>query len=221
MTVRVSLTAALAVTAAAAVPFGWVQAQASGHLWDETELRDGAGPHADVVIVLGAQLADGGDAPLAFLRNRLDTTAEVIASGHARVALVSGDGHGSSGNETRVMRDYLVEAGVDPSRVVEDPYGLDTYDSCVRARQVFGVTRALVVTQRYHLARAVALCRQAGIDADGVGAPCEECSPRVVTNAIREYFACTKAAWDAWRDRPPALSSPASTAVADALARAR
>ena len=77
------------------------------------------------------------------------------------------------------------------------------------------------MTQRYHLARAVTLCRQAGVNADGVGAPCDGCSLRLYTNAVREYFACTKAAWDAWRDWPPAVRSPASTAVADALARAR
>ena len=110
---------------------------------------------------------------------------------------------------------------MDPTRVVEDPFGLDTYDSCVRARQVFGVTRALIVTQRYHLARAVTLCRQAGIETDGVGAPCDGCSVRLYTNSVREYFAGTKAAWDAYRDRPPAVSSPPSAAVADALARAR
>jgi vancomycin permeability regulator SanA len=211
----------VAVTAAAAAPFGWVQAHASGHLYGSGDLRDGNGPHADVVIVLGAQIAPGGVRPMPFLQYRLDTAAALLASGNATVALVSGDAAGTSGNEPAVMRDYLASVGVDPARVVEDPFGLDTYDTCVRARQVFGVTRALIVTQRYHLARAVTLCRQAGIDADGVGAACDGCSLRLYTNAVREYFACTKAAWDAWRDRPPAVNSPASTAVADALARAR
>lgn len=211
----------VAVTAAAAAPFGWVQAHASGHLYGSGDLRDGNGPHADVVIVLGAQLAPGGTRPMPFLQYRLDTAAALLASGNATVALVSGDAGGTSGDEPGVMRAYLASVGVDPARVVEDPFGLDTYDSCVRARQVFGVTRALIVTQHYHLARAVTLCRQAGIDVDGVGADCDGCSLRLYTNAVREYFACTKAAWDAWRDRQPAVSSPASTAVVDALARAR
>jgi vancomycin permeability regulator SanA len=73
------------------------------------------------------------------------------------------------------------------------------------------------VTQRYHIARAVTLCRQAGIDTDGVAAHCDGCGPRLLTNGVREYFACTKAAWEAWRDRPPAVSSPPSTEVAEAL----
>ncbi len=209
------------MTAAAGVPFGWVQAGASGHLHDQGELRDGAGPAADVVIVLGAQVAPGGTRPMPFLQYRLDTAAALVASGHARVVLVSGDAAGSSGDEPAVMRDYLASVGVDPTRVVEDPFGLDTYDTCARARQVYGVTRALIVTQRYHLGRAVTLCRRAGIDADGVGAPCDGCSARLYTNALREYFACTKAAWEAFRGRPPAVVSPPSTAVADALARAR
>jgi vancomycin permeability regulator SanA len=210
----------VAGTAAAAVPFGWTQARASGHLYDESDLTGAGGPRADVVIVLGAQVADGGTRPMPFLQGRLDTAAALLASGRAQVVLVSGDAGGASGNETEVMRAYLATVGVDPSRVVADPYGLDTYDTCVRARQVYGVTRALIVTQRYHLARAVTLCRQAGIDTDGVGARCDGCWWTTLANkSVREYFACTKAAWEAYRDRPPAVSSPPSTEVADALAR--
>jgi vancomycin permeability regulator SanA len=211
----------VAVTAAAGVPFGWVQAQASGHLHDLAGLREGAGPHADVVIVLGAQVAPGGVRPMPFLQYRLDTAAALVASGRAKVVLASGDASGTSGNEPAVMRDYLAGVGIDPDRVVMDLFGLDTYDSCVRARQVFGVTRALIVTQRYHLARAVTLCRQAGIDTDGVSAHCDGCSARLYLNAVREYFACTKAAWEAYRDRPAAVASPPSTAITDALARWR
>jgi vancomycin permeability regulator SanA len=210
----------LAVTALAAIPFGWVQSGAAGHLYDEADLAGETGPRAAVVIVLGAQVAPGGTQPMPFLQGRLDTAAALLASGRAQVALVSGDAKGTSGDETAVMRDYLAATGVDPARVVADPYGLDTYDSCVRARQVYGVTRALVVTQRYHLGRAVTLCRRAGIDADGVGARCEGCRWWTQAgNSVREYYACGKAAWEAYRDRPPAIISPPSTEIADALAR--
>jgi vancomycin permeability regulator SanA len=132
---------------------------------------------------------------------------------------VTGDGAGRSGNETAVMRTYLESIGVDPHRVVEDPYGLDTYDSCVRARHVYGISRALVVTQDHHLARAVTLCRHAGIEADGVVARCPDC--RWVTKArnwVRDYFAATKAAWDAGTGRAPAVTSPPNTEIDDALA---
>ncbi len=204
----------------ATVPFAWVQIQAAGHLYEESDLVGETGPRADVVIVLGAQVAPGGTQPMPFLRGRLDTAAALVASGRAKVILVSGDAGGSSGNETTVMRDYLAGAGVHPDRVVADPYGLDTYDTCVRARQVYGITRALIVTQGYHLARAVMLCRQAGIDTDGVGARCEECrATTLAVNSVREFFACSKAAWEAWDDRPPRVSSDPSTDVSDALAR--
>jgi vancomycin permeability regulator SanA len=137
--------------------------------------------------------------------------------------LVSGDAHGGSGDETSVMTAYLVRnKGIDAGRVVTDPNGLDTYDSCVRARQVYGVTRALVVTQPYHLARAVALCRHAGIDADGVAARCDGCSSiNLIRNGFRDYFACSKAALDAIVDRHSSIESPPDPAVADALARVK
>jgi vancomycin permeability regulator SanA len=215
--VRVLAYAGLVGVVLAAIPYGWTRVDAAGHLHDEADA-----PTADVILVLGAQVAPGGTAPMPFLRGRLDTAAGLLERGRATVILVSGDGTGGSGNETGVMTSYLVDRrGVDRSRVVADPYGLDTYDSCVRARRVYGVTRALVVTQPYHLARAVALCRHVGVDAEGVGARCDGCvSLNLARNAVRDYFACTKAALDALRDRPPAVQSPPDRAVTAALAAA-
>lgn len=221
--VRALIAAGLVLIMVAAVPFGWTRIGSAGHLYDEAGIAAGAAPRADVVLVLGAQVAPGGTRPMPFLRGRLDTAADLIRAGHAAVILVSGDAAGGSGNETAVMAGYLTgDRGIDPTRVVADPYGLDTYDSCLRARQVFGVTRALVVTQSYHLARAVALCRHVGIDADGVGARCDGClSLNLVRNSVRDYFACTKAGLDAARDRPARVASTPSTAVTDALAHSK
>jgi vancomycin permeability regulator SanA len=210
---------ALTLTLLAGIPYAWTRIQAGGHLYDEADLAGEGGPRADVVIALGAQVAPGRTQPMPFLRGRLDTAAALVTSGRAKVILISGDANGGSGNETSVMNDYLASVGIERERLVIDPYGLDTYDSCVRARQVYGVTRALIVTQSYHLARAVTLCRQAGIDTDGVAARCDDCRPQTLAaNSVREYFACTKAAWEAYRDRPPVVESPPSSAVADALA---
>ena len=135
--------------------------------------------------------------------------------------LVSGDGTGGSGNETAVMTATWSPAGVDPSRVVADPYGLDTYDSCCPGQAGVRRQRALVVTQDYHLARAVALCRHLGIDADGVGARCDGCGINLVRNGLRDYYACSKAGLDVVLGRNPAVASVPSTAVADAVARVR
>ena len=199
----------------AAIPFAWTRTVAGGHLYDEADA-----PRADVVLVLGGEVAPGGTRPMPFLRGRLDTAALLITGGRAKVLLVSGDADGSSGNETRVMTDYLTgDRGIDPGRIVTDPSGLDTYDSCRRAKEVYGVTRALVVTQPYHLARAVALCRHVGIDADGVGARCDGClSVTLAKNTMRDFFACSKAAWDSLRDRRPAVESAPSAEVTNALA---
>jgi vancomycin permeability regulator SanA len=196
-------------------PWIWTTAAATGHVH-----RVADAPVADVVIVLGTTVGAGGR-PEARLAGRLRTAAELIGAGRARVVLVSGDGGGESGDEPAAMTAYLTgPLGVDPARVVADPHGLDTYDSCVRARDVFGVRRALVVTQSYHLRRAVTLCRTLGLDADGVPARCDGCgSALLAEKAVRDYFASGKAAWDAVRERPPAVTSPASPAVRDALSK--
>ncbi|MEU5939020.1 ElyC/SanA/YdcF family protein [Micromonospora sp. NPDC047548] len=206
--------AGLAVLLLASLPWLWTTIAARGHAYDEAEA-----PAADVVIVLGTAVAADGRQPGARLAGRLETAAELVHSGRARVVLVSGDGGGTSGDEPTVMTSYLTERlGVDPRRVVADPYGLDTYDSCVRAREVYGVERALIVTQSYHLSRAVTLCRHLGIDADGVTARCSGCGPALlVRKAARDYFASGKAAWDAIRRRPPAVRSSVDPGVADAL----
>ena len=199
----------------AGIPFAWTRTAAGGHLYDEANA-----PGAGVALVLGGEVAPGGTRPMPFLKGRLDTAAMLIKDGRAKVLLVTGDAHGGSGNETGVMTEYLTHDGaVDPGRIVTDPNGLDTYDSCLRAKEVYGVARALIVTQPYHLARAVALCRHVGIDADGVGARCDGCmSLNLAKNALRDYFACSKAAWETMRDRRPAVESPPSRAVAEALA---
>ncbi|MBU2668366.1 YdcF family protein [Actinoplanes bogorensis] len=195
-------------------PWIWTNAAATGHVHDV-----GDAPGADVVIVLGTTVGSDGQ-PEARLAGRLRTAAELVAAGRARVVLVSGDGGGDSGDEPASMTAYLTGTlGVDPARVVADPAGLDTYDSCLRARDVFGVRRALVVTQAYHLSRAVTLCRSLGLDVDGVRARCDGCGRALLAEkSVRDYFASGKAAWDAVRQRPPAVTSPPSSAIQAALA---
>jgi vancomycin permeability regulator SanA len=203
---------AVGLSAAIGGARAWLNAGAYRHLFEPSQA-----PAAPVVIVLGAQVTTDG-APKAILAGRLDTAAALLATGRARVVLVSGDGRGASGNETAVMTDYLLARGVDPARIVADPYGLDTYDSCKRAHQVYGVTRALVVSQSFHLTRAVALCRHVGIDAEGVLAGCATCSRLTwARNHARDLVASIKAVADAGRDRAPAVTSPPSRAIPQAL----
>jgi vancomycin permeability regulator SanA len=118
------------------------------------------------------------------------------------------------------MTRYLAARGVPADRIVADPHGLDTYDTCARAYRVFGVRRALLVSQSFHLPRAVTLCRRVGIDADGVAGRCDTCSDKTLwRNRIREVPASFKAVADAVRKRPPVVVSPRDPALDKALSR--
>jgi vancomycin permeability regulator SanA len=209
--VALGLTGLLVVS----LPWLWTTVGAHGHVHTEA-----AAPGADVVIVLGTAVTEDGRRPGIRLAGRLETAAELVRTGRARVVLVSGDGGGTSGDEPATMTAHLIRLGVAPDRVVADPHGLDTYDSCRRARDVYGVQRALVVTQSYHLSRAVTLCRHLGVEVDGVAARCSGCGAALLAQkAARDYLASGKAAWDALRNRPPVVSSPADPGVTDALRR--
>jgi vancomycin permeability regulator SanA len=120
------------------------------------------------------------------------------------------------------MRAYLVAAGVPERKIAADVAGLNTWDSCTRASTIFGIRSATVVTQDFHLPRAVALCRAAGIDASGVG----DASLAVRRTATlygygREIAAAFKAVGEAVFRPAPHLVGPPEPAVTDALAAPR
>lgn len=113
------------------------------------------------------------------------------------------------------MTDWLVAQGVPARHVVADHAGFDTYDSCQRARQIFGVDRAIVVTQGFHVPRAVFLCRQAGISTDGIASAADGGRPWM--NQLREVPASVKAVANAIIDPGPRYLGPEETGVDDAL----
>lgn len=193
-------------------PWAWTRAASSGHVF-----RADAAPTAPVVLVLGAGLAADGS-PSPYLAGRLDVAAALVGGGRARVVLVSGDNRFASYDEPTAMGDYLVAKGVPADRVVRDFAGRDTYDSCVRARRIFGVERVLVVSQGYHLPRAVAICRSVGLDAEGVGDWTGERYADVWRRGeVREVPASVKAVVDLVSRRDPVLGAP-EPGVRDALA---
>ncbi len=154
-------------------------------------------PATDVALVLGAGLRPDGS-PSTYLRRRLDAAAGLSASGTVRSILVSGDGLLASHDEPGSMRDYLLDRGVPVDAIVLDREGVDTTASCVRAHEVFGVDRAVVITQDYHLRRALFSCRQAGIDVAGIGVAASSVQPeQFLLWHARELPASIKAAWDA------------------------
>ena len=193
---------------------GFVRLRAAGHRHPELSV-----PPAPVALVLGAQVHPDG-VPSSFLAARLELAARLLQAGRVRVLLLSGDARAPEYDEPAAMRRYLLARGVPAERLVLDPYGLDTYDSCVRARLVFGLTHVVVVTQSYHLPRAVATARAVGLQADGVGdTSVRRLSRPWVHGLLRDQVACVKTVLDLLRRREPVLG-PASAQVREALAAA-
>lgn len=153
-------------------------------------------PAVPVGLVLGAEVHPGGR-PSGFLRARLDVAAELYRRGLVGRLLVSGDGRSRFQDEPAAMRAYLVAHQVPEAAIDVDPGGLDTYASCARARDVFGLRRLVVVSQRYHLPRALAICRLLGIEAWGVGDTSARLSRRAWAHGMRrEVAANLKLVWD-------------------------
>jgi vancomycin permeability regulator SanA len=174
-------------------------------------------PAAPVALVLGAQVYPDGT-PSPFLAARLEIARRLYESGKVRVILVSGDHMHWEYNEPGVMFRWLLAHGVPTEKIVLDHAGFDTYDSCARAKEVFGVTKLIVVTQMFHLPRAVALCRHFGIDATGVGdETMKQFHGPWLTGASREYGAGVKAAYDVVSGRRPVWLGRPETGVDDAL----
>ena len=174
-------------------------------------------PAAPVAVVFGAGLEDGRPSP--YLAHRLDGALELYRRDKVRAILVTGDNGHASYDETDAMRRYLIERGVPGVRVVGDYAGFDTWDSCTRAHRIFGVDRALLVSQGFHVRRALALCRAAGIDAYAVGVE-EWHDATWFYGGLREIPGAGKAALDAWLRPDPALLGPQEPGVPRALADA-
>jgi vancomycin permeability regulator SanA len=164
--------AATAAVVALVAPTIWAYTASAGRI-----LSDPAeAPSEDVTMVMGAGVrADG--VPSRLLAGRLDVAAALYHLGRTRTLLVSGGTAPGGYDEPAAMRRYLESAGVPADAIVEDPLGVDTWASCVRARDEFGLSRLLVVSQRFHLPRTVALCRSLGLDAVGVAHDSKETNP--------------------------------------------
>jgi SanA protein len=126
-------------------------------------------PARRVAIVFGAGLTRSGEAT-PVLKDRVDTGARLYFSGKAEKLLMSGDNRYVEYNEPEAMRQVALSLGVPDKDIVLDYAGRRTYDSCYRAKEIFGVREAILVTQKFHLARALFLCNALGLDGVGVEA---------------------------------------------------
>ncbi|MFH0916731.1 MAG: ElyC/SanA/YdcF family protein [bacterium] len=148
-------------------------------------------PQAQVAIVLGAKVyPNGGLSPM--LTDRLETGVLLYKLGKVDKLLLSSDHGQTTYDEVNAMLRYALERGVPEEDVFTDHAGFNTYDTMYRARDVFEVTTALVVTQRFHLARAVYTARSLGLEAIGVPADIQPyASERRF--AMRDWLARVKA----------------------------
>jgi len=205
---RIVVAILLALVAVGFAPTAFVQLTTS-HL----RYSVAGAPTRPVALVMGAW-ADSSGRPGGFLEGRLQTALELYRAGKVKVILVSGDNSTVGYDEPDAMRNWLVQRGVPAGKVVADYAGFDTYASCVRAKQVFGVDAVTVVSQDFHLPRAVATCRAVGLDAIGVGDSTVSAGP---PNRVREVAANWKMVLDVTTRRVPLLG-PHETSVEKALA---
>jgi SanA protein len=164
-------------------------------------------PRAQAAIVLGAKVKPDGRMS-SMLADRVTIAVRLYKAGKVEKVLASGD-HGTVGyDEVDAMKRALLAAGVAPRDVFTDHAGFDTWDTMVRARKVFQVRSALVVTQGFHLSRAVWLARQAGLDAHGVGADLHGYGKALLFSEAREVLARVKAVGQAATDASPRFLGP-------------
>jgi SanA protein len=126
-------------------------------------------PARPVAIVFGAGLSRDGT-PTTVLRDRVETAAGLYTQGKVKKLLMSGDNRYANYNEPEAMRQYALQLGVPDEDIVLDYAGRRTYDTCYRAGAIFGVKEAVLVTQLFHLPRAIYTCNMLGVEAVGVEA---------------------------------------------------
>ena len=159
-------------------------------------------PQKPVAIVFGAGLTRDGR-PTTVLRDRVEAAAELYFTGKVEKILMSGDNRFSNYNEPGAMREYALELGIPDEAIVLDYAGKRTYDTCFRAREIFGIKDAILVTQSFHLPRALYVCNHLGISADGVPADVRIYRKRALLWwNIREAPATLVALWEVHFSQP-------------------
>ncbi len=175
-------------------------------------------PERPVAIVFGAQIYASGRLS-AMLTDRVKTAAELYRAGKVKALLFTGDNHVQTYNEPESMRRYATSLGVPDRAIVLDYAGFRTYDSCYRARDIFKVNEAILVTQSFHLDRALLICNSLGIDSVGIAAdgvrPEGYSAGTLLYSQLREFPATMVSVLDLLRGKRPTFLGESLPIVAE------
>lgn len=162
-------------------------------------------PARPIAIVLGAGLRRDG-MPTTVLADRVRTAVMLYQSGKVGKILMSGSGSADK-DEPQAMRSLALELGVADEDILVDREGIRTFETCLRAAETFDIDQALIVTQMFHLPRAMALCEAHNVDAIGVRADLHIYRASFLWN-LREIPASLRAFWDVYRHRSTGNNKP-------------
>lgn len=152
-------------------------------------------PAKRVAVVFGAQVKRDGSLS-DMLADRVNGAIGLYQSGKVEKILMTGDNGSFDYDEVSAMKRYAIKNDIPDKDITLDYAGFNTYESCYRAKEIFGLKEAVLVTQKYHLPRAVYACRKLGVEAVGLGMPDWEKYPQLKsTYSLREAFATVKALW--------------------------
>lgn len=191
----------LLLAAIAAFPFVWRSAVTQ--IYGRQIYAPADVPAERIAIVYGAAVYGNGRLS-AVVHDRMETAIALYESGQVQKLLISGDNQDPSYNEPGAMMAYAIQRGIPPEDIQPDYAGLRTYDTCYRAKHIFQVESAVLITQDFHLPRALFTCSALGIEVVGVAA---DRQPYRAARwfETRETAATLVALWDVIRRGTPAV----------------
>jgi len=177
----------------------YVNAATSTHRYTEVSQV----PKQKVAIVFGAGIYPDGT-PTPMLADRVDAAVELYKHGTVQKLLMTGDNSRDDYDEVSAMQHYAVTQGIPIEDITLDHAGFSTYESCYRAKEIFGIQQAVLVTQNFHLPRAIYTCQQLNVEAVGLGtSDWGSYSKTTVTRyTARETLSVLKALWEVHISRP-------------------
>ena len=164
------------------------------------DIEDSKEKNTDCVLVLGA--AVWGTNPSPMLRQRIDKGMEVFRVTAADYLLMSGDGREDNYNEPKTMARYATENGIDEAYIIQDPYGIRTYDSLWRAKYVLGYDSVIVITQAYHLNRAIYIGKAMGMEVYGIACDNGILNAGLYNNSREIVARCKDFIWCLFKIKP-------------------